>query len=381
MRVEVCRRRRVMLLRQIARLCHLPQVPRVQERVGLLIENYLNNQMVQLAVVDELLTDAHGEADRSERWAQQLSLLAAQRRYDRLRQPIEWFYKRKSAGDFRKVCDLPVGTKLFHSLAKDILTTVHSPREHIGDWPERGRDWTVQRLAEQLSRSPTQFAIVTDIRSCFASINPDALYQLPHLSERFIRIVLDSRSQRFVQKREERMDCRIGTLCISEREATPRGLLEGSPTSNAILAILLDDLADQFEPEVSVFVYCDNIVLVAANEEMAKRAGRALRRYVAAGRLGCLSLHQTGAFIRPVTEAFDLLGYSFRVRHDGYLRVDLSDKNSVKFLARLGDQGNSPELMFQRLHSSFPALSDECRTHFAGHIGDELGWRSYQSVS
>lgn len=376
MRIETCRRRRKALLRQIKRLCRLRNTPDLQRRIERLIDSYLADQMVQLAVLDEIYAEKTGAKNRVTWWPKLTSQPTAPRSYERLRQPVEWFHKRKASGGTRKVCDLPIGTKLFHVLAKDVLTATHNPGRHIGDWPGRGRDWLVQRLAEQLAKSHNQFVVVTDIRSCFASINPDVTYQLRHLPERFVRIVLDSRSQRFIRKPEGCIDRPITVLCISDGEAIPRGLLEGSPASNAILAILLNDLADQFEEGVSVFIYCDNIVLVAPDEEMAVRAGSTLRRYCSSGRLGCLSLHQDGPFIRPVTSSFDFLGYSFRARGDGHLRVDLTDDNYTDFIGRLDDLTKEPQSVFQRQLASFPALSDESRDHLRLHVEEELSWRA-----
>lgn len=289
-------------------------------------------------------------------------------RLDRLSPtPIPWYPKKKSTSGYRKVCKLPQQLKMWHSLAKDLICAAHNPAAHIADWPGRGRDKQVRDVAAAIT-SQSQWVVVADVRRAFATFNPEAVYELPSLPNELVRRAIDSRNQTFVgSMRSIRARPSLPSSVHDDLEMDPTGLLEGSPTSNAIFSVFLDDLPDHLPDSVIPFVNCDNVILVCPNETLAHLAAASSVRYFTDHRAGPFELKYV---CQPVWHTFDHLGYSLRCTLHGKVAVGLSAKNLLRLLRRINYRKDEETEPMRWLHSSFAALGAHEMVQYERMISD-----------
>jgi hypothetical protein len=316
------------------------------------VHRYLNSGAVQSAVLEEIWRKKFGSDEAQLRWrtSQQAPLIA--RDYRRFRScPVEWHHKPRRTSGYRKLCNFSDVEKMWHRLASDLIVAQHRPQPHIGDWPGRGRDMQMKQICAAIC-SGAQFVVCADVRTAFASVCTDALYQLPFLPEPIIRRAIDYRTHRFVRRERRTFASKIALAMPDNLEVPPSGLMEGSPASNAIFAFLLDDLPDHLSDNIVAFCYCDNIILIATDIVVAQQAEIALIEYFASHRAGpfdaVTSLHS-------VREPFEHLGYTLQWE-DG-LRVRLSPNNWCKLMERVENDSFAETLLW--LQSSFGRCSNE----------------------
>ena len=214
------------------------------------------------------------------------------------RSPVIWRFEPKSTGGFRQVCRFSDSAKVYHLMAKDIVHALHRPAPHIGDWKGRGRDQQIAEIKASL-HSPEQYVVYADVISCFANVNVDS------------------------------MDA---SMSMADDEASPCGLLEGSPASNALWGVMIDDLPGHLPMGVTPFSYCDNIVLIAPNEELAQQSQLALVSYFRRHRAGPFDLRIR---TRASTEQFEHLGYQIHFIPGQGTWIGLSERNSKKFRGKV----------------------------------------------
>jgi hypothetical protein len=151
-------------------------------------------------------------------------------------------------------------------------------------------------------------------------------------------------------------------------EASPRNLLEGSPVSSALWAVMIDDLPDHLPDGVNLFVYCDNIVIIAPSYSAAQQSQVALVDY--------FSRHCAGPFdlrheLHPVTEQFSHLGYDIWLSRQNDLWVQPTNANIGKLVRRTscGEYSNNDNIRW--LRSSFGQMTDNAsRIFFDALDGD-----------
>jgi hypothetical protein len=135
-------------------------------------------------------------------------------------------------------------------------------------------------------------------------------------------------------------------------EMVPSGLMEGSPASNAIFSVLLDDLPDHLDEAIQAFVYCDNIILLAPDMSQARRAKTSLAVYLSGHRAGPFAITANAPV--SVTQGFEHLGYSLRLKTK--VEVGLSLRNWIE-LARKVEGRTSQKAIEVWLETSFPLLA------------------------
>jgi hypothetical protein len=338
------------LLKQIGRRSQARDNPISADLLSREIERFLMSHAVQSAALYDIWADQGDEGRATERW------LARQQRpifiydYRRLRtRPIEWYPKKRATSGYRKICTFGDEEKMWHRLARDLICAQHQPKPHVGDWRGRGRDSQMCELIAAIN-SPWQAVVVADIRRAFENVKVQAVYDLPYLPELLIRRAIDHRSRRFV--RRERSHPQEDTSSpdnVEKVEMAPSGLMEGSPASNAIFSVLMDDLPDHLDKSIQAFVYCDNIILLAPNILQAHRAKSSLARYLTSHRAGPFEISAGDPAL--VTEQFEHLGYSVRMRP--HIDVGLSDAN-WRALARKAEVSPDCIKLMEWINMSFP---------------------------
>ncbi|MDT0576496.1 hypothetical protein RM533_09880 [Croceicoccus sp. F390] len=324
-------------------------------------ERYLLSHAVQSDARHEIWSRDSGKEEADLQWnaAQQAPVVSFE--YRRIPdETISYFHKPRSTSGVRKICSLPNTLKMWHMLAADLIVAQHQPRPHIGDWKGRGREWQIDQIVLALC-SRAQAVVSADITRAFASVNFDAVYELPYLPEPLIRRALDYRSHRFIRRERSEYasdvfravrndDVVCNGICDGVLEKSPSGLMEGSPASNAIFSVLLDDLPDHLGEGIQAFVYCDNIILIAPTMSCAQRAEEALARYISEHRAGPFEMRSSVAY---VSERFEHLGYTLR-RFPGLLPdVGIARNGWLKLVDRLFSEPRDVDDTIKWLKASY----------------------------
>lgn len=318
------------------------------------ISMFLNSHEVQSATLFKIWNKKLGTKKAMQFWEERQLAPIVCSKVNRLPpEPISWRPKERSTSGFRKICSLPSTLKMWHVLANDLLRAQHRPRPHIGDWAGRGRDRQVRDIANSIV-AHDQWLVIADVRRAFQTVNVDALYELPYLPQTLIRRAIDYRSLTFTGGIGGTPAWDVPSSLHDYLEMAPVGILEGSPASNALFSVLLDDLPDHLDDTIKVFVYCDNIILLAPSQTQAQQAAATLDRYFV--------VHPAGPFeltseCRPVWAGFDHLGYSIRHQPEGETIIDLGPQNWKKLNERLRDPAQSKADVKKWLGGSFGAIN------------------------
>lgn len=260
--------------------------------------------------------------------------------------PIRWHKHAKKSGGYRPICDLPPDLKAVHYVIAGALKAAFVPNNHIYGVTGRGRDEAARRLKEAQNAGQTYLAKL-DIVDCFQSINPDSLYQLP-LPKEVIRRALDTRHMMFEEWEPQKgttANRRLSGIPMhSHSESGPRGLLQGSPASNLILAWLLNDVP---MPEGAMVLTCtDNIAVAAADHTIRQAAIESLVAYFQrdcpAGPLNLCPAVCAG----PGTEPLDFLSYAFDPDSREISVAEAALSKLEKRLADLEDDDTLDDLSF-----------------------------------
>lgn len=250
--------------------------------------------------------------------------------------PISWWSKRKSDGTSRTIASLPLAIKARHWQLALLLRPLTPQLQAIFNLPGRSRDQLVCEVRDRLNNGFSHVARY-DIRDCFPSINPEALRTLP-LPRKEIEHYLIPDALTFVQRgatHDHHGDpsgkhsgsshgAHTGTI---RRPRGPRGLIQGSPASNAILAYLLQDLPP-VGPDAEARTYGDDFIVVGRSADVCRNAGHTLAEHLLQCRYGPLDLRMLDD---SEDGYFEALGYSFRCdAPGGCWSVDLSRKNYNK---------------------------------------------------
>lgn len=283
---------------------------------------------------------------------------------------VDWHYKTKRSGGFRRVCSLSNDLAMWNYLARQIILQVYQPRQHVAHWPGRGRDRQIRAMrASCLSREI--FAVLTDVRSAYQHVDPDALYQLLDLPGALIRGALDARFNTYRYVGGRSLKGAIGMSNVSlgstNTEPAPQGLLQGSPTSDLVFGLLMDDLPDHIPSNLGCFGYSDNVGVLSWSEQDALAVRANLVEY--------FSRHPAGPFVLrtevvPLSGmGFDYLGYWFRWNGDR-LSVRMSTGNEHRFMRSLECPDEFNLSGFQYVRRSFSACTDDALDDYANRASD-----------
>ncbi len=375
------RRYRDRLLAQIARRSATPYptaitTAQLEREKG----RYLSSFGVQAAIMFDVWRARFGreEAERRLEWAEQMPRTPLDHE-NFVAPPLSFFNKPRSTSGLRKICRLGMIETMWHVIARDLVVAQHHPGPHIGDWKGRGRDQQLGLILSAL-KSSRQAVVCADIVSAFASVNLDAVYQLPYLPEHLIRRAIDYRSHSFVRRERseyERFIAQYTRENADEVERPPSGLLEGSPASNAIFSVLMDDLPDHMGEGIQTFIYCDNIILIAPSITRALRAKDALARYLTGHRAGPFDIRST---VAPARAHFDHLGYSVQKRGRSCPEVGLSLAASSKLGARLEDESTELDETLKWLFTSYRQCTPDLMAGYVQWVLDEACARSWKPL-
>lgn len=263
---------------------------------------------------------------------------------------VEYYLKPKSSGDYRPICELPPYLGAQHRLIAHAIRAavrVHPnlfglapplSDEFRNAMPENtGREgavWAIQRLL----RSGYTHVVEVDIRDCFQSFNPEALFQLP-IPDEVVRLTLDTRNIEFLlrstsqtsqpettsgHQQEQQLVQRESIFSIpvgitDSNPNGPRGLMQGAPVSSVVLAHFLNQVLFELDgcEEAECVICFDNIVVASRTEAGLRRMTSAL---AACLRQCCAGPFELSEPVAPDHNGLQYMGYL--VESDGTIRID-----------------------------------------------------------
>lgn len=316
-------------------------------------------------------------------------------------EPVRWWRspKTRPGADgtvrHRIVCDLPLMLYASHLIIRNVLEQQFVPGDHIWDIKGRGRDKEAEAIQAAMEQG-YRYAFVGDLTDAFPSVDPEALKTLP-LPRAVIRRALDHRNLNYRHdlKRERRAqaDAPPRMSPVSQEESThgnmpgrngPRGLLQGSPASNLILASLLNDLPGALPAGCKPFLLADDVLVLTHTDEECRRVETALSLYLEGHHAGPFAL--VTKFIGHIgTIGFDRAGYNYSLGPSFAAEIGIDFRNIEKMLAECQvaierDAERGRMVSWQTVHmlqaklSGFSAVSDPeplVRLVF-DHMFDEL---------
>lgn len=205
--------------------------------------------------------------------------------------PVRWYPKAKQSGGYRPICILPPDLKAAHYMIGAAIAAQLPAVSPLYGIRKRGVAEALREL-KALQNAGFVHLAKTDIKDCFQSISPDALYQLP-IPEEVIRRTLDHRNLTFTQggRQNASQASARNSSCIYppyHMASGPSGLLQGSPASSVIFAWLLKDMPTG--DDARVMLCFDNIVVAACTPDGTRRAMDTLTAYSRASPVGPLAL-------------------------------------------------------------------------------------------
>lgn len=299
-------------------------------------------------------------------------------------EPVRWrFHPKRSGRGYRTVCTLPWRLKAAHYLIGDVLHARLTPGDHIFDWRRRGRDreaWQIQAALEQ----GFEWCFVGDLTNCFQSVKTDALYDILPLPAAVIEHCLDYRHLTFAYGHSNdvhRHDAR-------EWDG-PRGLLQGSPASNIVLAWLFNDLPSAMPPGCAPFLISDNVLVAAHSEQECRAIEQHLSGYFAGHPAGPFTL--TGK-ISSLDDEIEHVGYAYSRGENGVIITPAHDGHErmmARFLAALRedlsmarDEPLRALRCLQEALSGYRAWSpDDRQATVEAHVHEFYSWFAGQFAS
>lgn len=244
----------------------------------------------------------------------------------------------------RLVVNLPPELRLIHNMAKDCVYAQHRAGPHIYHWPGRGTHSLIHDLMKEV-RSGKTWLLTADIAQCYSSVNFNAVYSLEILPPKLLASAMDPSNLdfRIYQKQQsthERKNKSRGRQfewslyeCMNNEPRTPKGFMEGSSLSGALLAMLFEDLPSHLSEDIRVFIFGDNIFVPLREESACREVADILRQYFADHPAGPFSL--TIENFDLSSEAAPSLGYE--INADPLLPYDvaIAQKNLRKVFARI----------------------------------------------
>jgi hypothetical protein len=157
-----------------------------------------------------------------------------------------------------------VRLKAQHYLIKDVMEAIYQPQSHIFDVPGRGRDMAARAVKAALEAG-YKHCFLGDVRDCYQHVSVGSFADLLPLPRSVIENCLNPRNLTLTES------CATSFTSSYSAQRTrangPRGLLQGSPASNIILAMLFGSLAMRIEPHDCVVINVSDNFLVAAKDD------------------------------------------------------------------------------------------------------------------
>lgn len=265
------------------------------------LRSYTRNAAVKFDIAYSALGPTF-DAERAERLVSEMDLFQPDT------SPIYYWRTPKRSGGFREICRMTLTGSLRQKILKSAIEASFSPGPHLFLIRRRGRILEAHLILEALNAG-YQFGVIADIRSAFRAVNTLEALRNTQLPSTVIRNNLYYENRHFIHDPSKE-----GTHTqqlhgdISGHLEGPRGLIQGAASSSIIFALLLNDLPHALLGDVQLFVYGDDILLVARRQEECAAAVATLERYMTA--------HPSGPFQLNFSPACAALGFE-RVGH-GY---------------------------------------------------------------
>jgi hypothetical protein len=246
---------------------------------------------------------------------------------------VTWQTKAKSTVGDRPICRMPAQLHLGQVMVKDLINAQLRPSARVFDWTGRGRHRYANSLAHAVEREGP-FVATMDIKSCYQSVDPDALYRLSNLlPTELIRWCLDHRNLSFRLVRVNENDG-LDPNTSELKPTGPRGLLQGGPASSALLTALIGHSVTEVRQ-----AYCqscsDNFAVVGRTPAVVQQAAGELARIVAGYHVGRLVFHDYEVI--DARNGFSQLGFDFRLIGNR-VRISPNTGNIIKILKRIEER-------------------------------------------
>ncbi|MGW9330242.1 reverse transcriptase domain-containing protein [Bosea sp. NPDC055594] len=224
--------------------------------------------------------------------------------------PIFFWRVQKRRGGCRVVHRLTLHGRMRQIILKDAIECSFQPNEHLFLIKTRGRDREARLILDAL-RSGYRFGVRADIRDAFQNANALSALRNTPLPKSVIRnnLVYDGRQFIHDWRKEAGAGYAHRQTYYNIPSGGSAGLIQGAATSSVIFAVLLNDMPEAFSMDIRLFVYGDDILVLARNEDERAAARAILERYILT--------HPAGSFRMVVQDVdarrgFDLIGYGFR---------------------------------------------------------------------
>lgn len=300
--------------------------------------------------------------------------------------PIPYYEVPRSGRDPRLICHFPLKQAASLLLGQKLLEASFTPHESIYCWSKRGKDWLITNLAGALGSIENPHLVIADVVDCFPSVRVDNIRQRKVLPDTYFDAAIDGRNMRFWRKglhrnRKDHNHMRANrelprSIVMGSECAGLSGLLLGAATSNALLAMIFDDLHSHMPDGVILFVYCDNIVVVCRSQDQCSQVQEILLAYYSQHLAGPFTL--TFSHNGDARESFEVCGYRFDWSLlEGWI-VRHSMKNLLGAIQRLlethdpaENEGLTATEALVCLLQGFPALDDEAIAQLTEIISEQ----------
>lgn len=221
------------------------------------------------------------------------------------REPVNWYWKRKGAsGGRRPICILSPRAMAENYLVKLALEAQFIAPSFMFGIKGRGRDDEARQIAEAI-QDGFRWSVTADIRECFQSVCEEELYQKLPVPRAVIENCLDTRRMEFHHIEGDVQGN------VSRRDG-PRGLIQGSPVSNVVLAFLLSEIGDVIAPhDCRAFLFCDNLIVTSKDEMTVRMIDALVQEHFSGHQAGPFHLHSQEC--RSIAEGWEQIGYQFSV--------------------------------------------------------------------
>lgn len=258
---------------------------------------------------------------------------------------VVYFFEPKRRGGERMICSF----KLEHRARQEMLLTVLANRAkaHPSQWVRKqdGFGQMQWEIAALIDSGAVSFALELDIQSCFNSVNVEALSSALHLPKQVVMANLDFASLNLVDGRgrgttghpvgdgntgsikggtrtqqsgqtetPQAGEGETGRLSVNGHAAAlchhRRGISQGSCSSSIISEELIAQILHQAGVAVPMYVWCDNIILLAQSRADLEKASRTLRAVFSAALTGPFCLRASSK-PRDIKDGFDAIGVNY----------------------------------------------------------------------
>lgn len=347
------------------------------DAVEQLIDRYLRSPAARLTAAARVLkaeslnASVHALADNLDPWAVSPEHIE--------QRPIL-----KADGSVRNIYRFGPQSRALQTMVLDVLRAacplpayLHGFSKGYGVREPKGVQHVVEQIANCLDTAASQPApeyshfVVADIQDCFGSVNADALIEaLPLPADVTRNILLLCEGQRIAKRPTTRARrTRLGgRRSIGVPLHRPSGVPQGSIASGRAIATLFVDLEASLPAWVPVFMFVDDICMLATSAAEAEQVAQTLERYFGTHPAGPYALKHLS--VGEVANGFDFLGYEFSTR-EGEPFVDIAWSSRARLL----------DWATLELELQFKALRHEPSGEFQQMLRRKLsGYSAYSSV-